>query len=432
MLEIAILGVLALVILLLVAPQLGWKLTVATVALLIMALPPRGLGDAALLGVPLTTHMVAVVGLAALAALSGTRSALTLRFVPLVVFLVLLGPLAWTFGTDITAGTSQLLVGVLAWIAGSYVATLARSDLRSEQYFAALILAIVSFQAVVAVLQFSGLDVFATASRTAELTLGRATGTYGHPGTLGKVIVLLAVFVLPLMGSAVKRVRTMVTLTLLIAIVPIGLSESRSNIASLLALLGLWVILLPREKALGARIVLPAGALVIAMSFYETIATRFALDPLGGERDHFMSVALTHIPENLLFGVGPKTYIPYFGQYDSLTAQGWPVHNVFVLELAEIGLIGAALLFIPAVVAPAVSAVTRLKSRSPAGYHARAIIAALPAIIIIGTTGWGLIDVNTLPLWFFVYGYLDLRARGDVPPGATILPADTGLSAQKR
>lgn len=432
MLEVAVIGLLGLLALLVAAPHLGWKLTVATTALLVMTLPPRSVGGLSLLGVPVTTHVVAVVGLAALAALTGTRAALTVRFVPLILFLLVLGPLAWTFGVDPTIGTSQLLVGVLAWVAGSYVATLARSDVRSETYFAVLVLGIVAFQAAVAVLQFAGFDIIVAESRTAELTVGRATGTYGHPGTLGKVIVLLAVFALPLMGSAARRVRTMVTLTLLIAIVPIGLSESRSNISSLLALMALWVLLLPRERALGARIVLPVGALVIALSFYEAIAARFALDPLGGEREHFMSVALAHIPENLLFGVGPKAYIPYFGQFDSLTAQGWPVHNVFVLEFAEIGLIGAVLLFVPAVVAPAVAAMKRLRSTSSGGYHARAIIAALPAIIIIGTTGWGLIDVNTLPLWFFVYGYLEQRTRDEDSPRGIFSSEESGIVAKKR
>ena len=53
------------------------------------------------------------------------------------------------------------------------------------------------------------------------------------------------------------------------------------------------------------------------------------------------------IREHPWAGVGPNSYVAIAGASDPLTASGVPVHNVLLLSAAELGIIGALLLWLP-------------------------------------------------------------------------------------
>jgi hypothetical protein len=399
----------AVLLLAVVAQRFGWRGALALLGIAAVAAPPRALFDGQFFGVSATPAVLATVVLVLVGLLTLGRRGISLRFVPLLVFALAIGSLAWTQTDRLPAAAGLLVLGSLFWVAGSSSASLLGNRPNLDRAIAAVVLMLIALQAVVTVLQTLGFDIFSDVSEAGELTEGRANGMFGHPGTMGKNIVLISLLAVPLTASKDPRTRRLAFLSLIVAIVPVGLSESRSNFAALIALLLTWALLMPRGKGVSIRLALPVGAGIIALMFYETIAARFLNDPGGGQRGHFMEVALAHIPDNLWIGVGPGGYIPFFGQFDPLTAEGWPVHNAFVLMVAELGLFGAALLFLPLLLSPAVAALKLLRSTGLSTVYARTVLASIPSIVIMATTGWGLVGAVILPMWMFVFGYLNRR-----------------------
>ncbi|MGA1828387.1 O-antigen ligase family protein [Microbacterium sp.] len=353
--------------------------------------------------VPLLFALVLIV------ALSGRRGIFPLRFLPLLIVGLVQLMFAWGDTSEQRLGYLVLLYLVLSWWLGAYLAQLVAEDRRAERLIALIILGIVSIETFITVLQWVGVDIFPSSVRNAEFAAAsRANGTFAHPGTLGKALIFLVVLVLPLTRSADAVTRRFSFLAMGLAVVPIGISESRTNFLAYIVLAVTWAVLLPRGRKLGARFFVPATVIVVSLAFLDSFIARFEADPEGGARGHLMEIALAHMPENLFLGVGAKSYVTYFGQYDPLTAEGWLVHNVFVLETAELGLIGAILLFLP-LLEPAVRAFRNVRRADSRADYSRSTIAMLPAIVVIGFGGWGLANGETFFLWFFVTGYLAQR-----------------------
>jgi hypothetical protein len=350
--------------------------------------------------VPLMFALVLVV------AFSGRRGIFPLRFLPLLAVGLVQLVLAWGGTSEQRLGYLVLVYLVLSWWLGAYLAQSVAEDHQAERIIALFILAIVSIETFITVLQWAGAEIFPSSVRDAELSAAsRANGTFAHPGTLGKALVFLMLLVLPLTRSADALTRRFSFLAMGLALVPIGISGSRTNFLAYIAAAVTWAVLLPRERKLGARFFVPVTVLIVSLVFLDSFISRFEADPEGGARGHLMEVALAHMPENLFLGVGAKSYVAYFGQYDPLTAAGWPVHNVFVLEAAELGLIGATLLFLP-LVEPVFRAFRNLRIADSRADYSRSTISMLPAIVIIGFGGWGLASGEMFYLWFFVSGYL--------------------------
>lgn len=171
-----------------------------------------------------------------------------------------------------------------------------------------------------------------------------------------------------------------------------------------------------------------AFVLVLALTgslSLDSIISRFQADAQGGERSHLLSVALAHIGDNLWFGVGPGNYIEYFGRYDALTSQGWPVHNVFVFVAAEFGLVGAVLMFGPMLFATVRAVRVYVHTKGEGAPRAVALISLSAAIVIVGMTGWGLASGSIMYLWFFGFGYIyaSLLAGTRIGIESRVLPA---------
>ena len=388
---------------------IGWTPSIILVALIALAVFPRDVGSLQLGGVQASLPNLAMLLIAFVAVLALRKQTFPVRFLPLLAVVALvLWAQVWSGTPAQWAGLTNLALVVAAWFAGTYLASLNRGDPNIERWLAVSIFLIIGFEAAVTILQTAGVNLFPTYDRTSELTAGRANGSLGHPGSLGKALLFLNLIALPLTRSADKVTKRLAGATVVVTLIPIGLSASRANFAAMLVLVVLWALLLPRQKKIGARVALPAMALIVALMFSDTIAARFQEDPEGGAREHLMDVALAHVGENFWFGVGPNTYIEYFGQFDQLTSQGWRVHNVFALQLAEIGLVGAALLFVPLFL-PYLTAVRRLRLTDSRGMYARALLVSAPVVLIMGTTGWGLASGAMFYLWFFTIGYLVRR-----------------------
>lgn len=426
MITLLVVAVVAAALFLLATALVGWNWALLLMTLVAVAVLPRTIG--LVVGdYPIGGYTVAGVGLAALALYAATRVSADLFFVPLVAFLVL-GLFTFWEGTSAQwVGAVQLIVAVGTWLGGRFLGTYFDREARGGRWLAFLLAAIVAVELVVCALQGLGVDLFPNAGRTAQLEGDRANGTLEHPGDLGKVLVILLVLLMPLTRARDRVTRLTALVALFASLVPIGMTGSRSNFVAAVVAIAVWVLLLPGGRRVLA---LKAGGLaivgVIGLIFAGPIIERFLRDPAGGERQHFMEVALAQIPNAPVVGVGPDSYIAVVGQTDAITRAGWRVHNILLLELVEIGILGTVLLFAPFVWLLVV-ALRRVREPGERGDVARAVLAVLPGFVIIGVTGWGLMYAWTLQLWFLAFGFAYSRLVAVPGAGVPPLPDRPGL-----
>jgi hypothetical protein len=356
-----------------------------------------------LFGLDLMHVTVAAAGVVAL--LSLTRRIVPISFIGLGVFLLFGLGFAWGFSDEHVRGTLSIICAVLAWVAGAYFGTKSSGLGEVRKFIAGLVLLVVIVETVICVLQIMGYPIFETAGRTADLTSGRANGTFSHPSVVGKVMIILMMLILPLTRSSDRVVKRLSSSALAIAFFPIFLSGSRANIAAAVLIAVLWTLLSPRVEPLRKRIWLPSAAVVVTLIFLDDIVARFAQDPEGQSRQHFMGAAFQQLQLTPLTGVGPTSYVSAVGRFDWLTAQGWPVHNTFLLQIVEIGLIGAAFFFAPLAI-QFFAALPKMRVTGHQGDVARALVVCTVALAgPVGSTGWGLLTDHVLYLWFFVTAY---------------------------
>jgi O-antigen ligase len=117
-----------------------------------------------------------------------------------------------------------------------------------------------------------------------------------------------------------------------------------------------------------------------------------------------MEVALLQFADTPWFGVGPANYVRVVGMRDALTAEGWPVHNAFMLQIVELGIIGALLFFLP-LLYMFVRSILAMRLVSRQGDYARAVVAYLPAFVLISWTGWGMLAPGMAALLFFCLAF---------------------------
>ena len=378
------------------------------VVLGLFMLPRSNLLGSLGLSVPIATAAMVLVGVIAVFGRKGKT--FPLAFLPLIIYLFILMIFGWT-NVDASTWNSFLtyVIAALAFGAGLYIAARHQENPRFDRWFVLLLLAAALFQTAVAALQTVGVDLFPSQETTTDFTEGRASGSFGHPGNLGKAILFLIVLVLPLTKSADTAARRLSFVTLGVALLPVALSVSRTNFVVVGMVLVLWALLLPRSSKIGGRVALVGAVGVVGFLFADQFIGRLTADPAGGARERLSAVALEHIPDNLLLGVGPGGYIPYFGQFDSLTGSGWPVHNMFLLALAELGVVGIVLLLLPTVVY-VLRSLGMLRAKDDRANYARALILMSLAVVVVGLTSWGMLSGSMMYLWFFTLGYLARRA----------------------
>jgi O-antigen ligase len=265
------------------------------------------------------------------------------------------------------------------------------------------ILAIVCLELAVVIAQSLGSTAFPQEAQ-AEIWEGyRANGTFAHPGSLGKYLLLLIALVLPELRSPVRTLRRLAVSIIALAAPCLVLTASRTNALAYVVALLLWTLLLPNRqnwiKKLSVPVLVGGGIIATSSVWIERI--RRGED--GSFRAELTEAALAQIERAPFLGVGPNSYVDSVGRYDHLAAIGWPVHNVFLHMTVEVGLIGAALFFAPHVYVLVASARSWWQHGRDSRYG-QAVLATFPAIVAISLTGWGMLT-ESLPLWLFVLAY---------------------------
>lgn len=311
----------------------------------------------------------------------------------------------WANNPVVLSGLLQYVLGIVAWVFGAAVGRRLTDSSGMRRLISTVVLVTLLVQLLVVVMQAAGIRINPmTASNEAQL-VGRFNGTLGHPNDLGKVVLLALVLVLPLYASKIGATFSRrLVLTLGAGFLVLLATGGRAVTVGAAVMVLFWVLLqpgLPRARSHKARALVAAlvGGGVIAI----VLAGRFEEDPTGGARGVLSDLAFQQIAVRPWWGTGPNQYIEVVGAFDPLTASGVPVHNSFLLAVAELGIPGAILLALP-FLSVIFRAVLSLRSTATGGVWARVIVAACPALIIIGATGWGLLGSYVLPLLCLVFG----------------------------
>lgn len=348
---------------------------------------------------------LAIVGLAN----KKTRSTLVV-FLPLAIYILTSITLQWSGSPEQLAGVLELFIVVSAWGAGSWLLSALDIHGASGRLLSFLLLLLVAVQLIFAGLQFLGLIGGNIILNEDGGGFSRVSGTLGNPNNLGKVLVLTMMLFLPLTRSADRWTRRASLYGVLLALIPIALTGGRAVFIGAVSILLVWAVMLPGTKSWGTKILLPTGVAVVGVVFAGFFITRFQEDPTGGSRNGLTDVALKQIAANPLQGIGPNSYVSVVGTFDPITGSGLPVHNSFLLMTAEIGVVGAMLLFSPLAMT-LFRALRNLRRVDFAGDFARATISAAPAIILIAATGWGMTSGHVMAYWFFTFGAISYQLR---------------------
>lgn len=304
----------------------------------------------------------------------------------------------WPHTQAVTSGVLHIATAIAALMLG---VVLARNQFYSNDAatVAIAIFLVVAIQAPVVLLQMAGVQLFPTDQATQLFEGDRPNGTFGHPGTMGKVFLLLLIILLPLTQSAAARARRWSTAAVVLMCPLVVITASRTNSVAVGATIVLWIVFSSRV-ALGRKITVLAGVCGLIVASIPLWTERIATGEDGSTRARLLQVGLEQIALRPFTGTGPNSYIDVVSQTEATAASGWPVHNAFLLGWAELGLVGVIILFLPYVATVFLSArAVRANGRA----EALSVLASFPGLLAICVTGWGLL-AELLPLWMFVTG----------------------------
>jgi O-antigen ligase len=235
---------------------------------------------------------------------------------------------------------------------------------RSEVAMVLGVLAIVALaQFAVTLVQWRtgsalGLDILGEASALTPRTLDdgtvpRPSGTAIHPvflaalmGPIGLVALSLAIG----LRSGVGR-RLLWLLIVPVALIPLVLAQARSALIGVVLGGAVLTYISLRQGRLSARTIGGAAlvGLMLVAAFWGTISQK-VFDNLGTDqfrlevesRVQLNQLALDIIRDHPIFGVGLNNFQPAMSAYDTygMIYPGFPVHNLYLLIMAESGIIG--------------------------------------------------------------------------------------------
>ena len=355
----------------------------------------------------LYTYTIAVVIAGVAMAVAAPRRFLAglLPWLPFLVWLVVLAISTWTMSPRTYSGLLQLSLGAVAFAIG----VAAQGFDRGGSVLAWVFAAVAWLQLLAIGLAAAGFPLRRITGPRALDLLGRAIGLTSHPGELAKLLFFCALCALTLpQRTAWERWATWLTLGA--AMVGISLAQSRTVLAGTVAMVLIFVML---ELAAGRwqrrHLVLIGLAVALGLASLPWLIQRFIADPGGGARQHITQVAAAVIAQHPWSGVGPNAYVAVVGGLDPLTATGVPAHNIFLLSAAEIGIAGAALLWLPffGVIGRAAYQLWRTRGTDLAG---RVLVSAVPGIALMAITGWGLLQGPYFLIFALVVGYYGAQA----------------------
>ncbi|RZT82921.1 O-antigen ligase [Micromonospora violae] len=384
---------------------------VATLGLAPMALAPSEvvIYSGVATGEPmLYTYTIAIAAAVVVIGVQ-TRRQLTRAFFPWVPFLgwmLLFAVLAWDSSLRTVSGLVHFTLVAIVFAVG---VTAERADRRNSVLLWAFA-AVAWLQLFAITMAVLGFPLRRIAGTQALDVLGRATGLTSHPGELAKLLFFCGMCALTLPQKTVRQ-RWVAWSTLGAVLLGVSLTQSRSVLAAVVAMILILVVLefvTGRWQKKYFVVLGITGAL--GLLSVPWLIKRFTADPEGGDRQHLLQVAFDVIREHPWAGVGPNSYVAIAGASDPLTASGVPVHNVLLLSAAELGIIGALLLWLPFALTAttAVHAVFRVRTAELAP---RVLVSALPGLVLIGMTGWGLMQGPYFLMLALIAGYFHARSR---------------------
>jgi O-antigen ligase len=195
-----------------------------------------------------------------------------------------------------------------------------------------------------------------------------------NPNSLGRVLILplgLAIggFV-GLRGVAQKAVAAG-----FLGLIGVGIYISMSR-AALVALIAVIAAFLYRMRARWQIVVAVTILLVLSATmpdkFYERVVSVGAEDPSGAERLGVLEAGLASVERFGIVGAGLDSFVDVYKLY-AASAQGWGPHNMYLLVLIELGIIGLVLML-----AALGSHLLAVRNARKAG-HGGVVLAALEA-----------------------------------------------------
>ena len=351
--------------------------------------------------VSISTHDVALLFVAVFAGLSVLRR-FRLEFLIVAVASLSIAVLQSNLKPWVAEGILQWVFLGVCWAFGSAVSRAVSSGRLSERFVAGTLLLCVGLHALAACAQFAGFG-RVYESTLAGGDLSRMTGLAGHPGNLGKIILLLMMLILPLSSSTDRTVRRLAWTALGLSLTTEALTFSRANVLATAVLFLGWMIFNRRSSTINRAAIL-ASATVAAIPVVQILIERQQYDPDGGLRPALMKSAMIQLHETFWWGIGPNNYIEKVGQFDPYAAGGLPVHSTFVLMLVELGAIVAVVAAIPFVLIIIRAVRTAHANRGHA--YAVGFLLSLPGLVIIMQTGHGMTSEVVAPTFFFAIGFI--------------------------
>lgn len=364
---------------------------------------------------PAVATFTVLVPLAAIVALGRPEARRQLLLVtPFLLYVAAgLGGL-WEGSGPLLSGAAQVGLIAVAWVAGTGLAGVMRSQFGVR--LVVVVVAVLAASVLLQVVQGSGAEDYGS----------RASGLFGHPATVGKLALPLTAMLLPQTESDEPRTRRLAYLGVVLCVAMTMPTQSRANIAGILLLVLGWVAINRTKGGRGRRYAIALVVAIAAAPYVPVVVTRFVRDPEGGDRPELLAAGLREFASAPWTGLGPNNFVPTAQAREVIVAvTGYPVHNAFVLALAELGLVGCVLALVP-LFAGLVKAVGAMRLRAGHVAEARALVLLALAVALVSWSGWGTLRYPVAELIAFACAVLaagvptlrDQRARASATEGA--------------
>ncbi len=372
------------------------------------------------------TFAVVLVGALAVTARRSSRAWIRVGFISFLVCLIV-GLSTWGFDARHLSGAVNLAFAWLAFLLGARLASDGWRSGRQYRSFSWAIASLLVIETAVSAAQNIGVNIHFRPESANVGIADRSIGTFDHPGTLGKFCALWLLLALPGLRSSDKTQRRLSAFIIFASLAASGFTEARANTVALIASLFIWSLLgsaransvaASRRPLSGRRLIFGAATILFAVPAAVTSLERFAVDAHGGSRGHFLAVGLPFVRSNLVRGLGVNSYVEVVGQVDRLTRLGYPIHNAFLLLIAELGLVPALAFFLPIIVTTG-ACLKRIGVPGEARLWSRAYVACLPGLLLIAATGWGMAADTTVVCWLFTTGFVYGAATAPVASHVT-------------
>ncbi len=243
----------------------------------------------------------------------------------------------------------------------------------------------------------------------------RVSGSIGWPNTLGAYAA--AVLCLPIamwMALSYSKYRLVLTALIIIGSVPLALSFSRGAWVGLAVAVVVMYGLSLKQKIITLRgfwaqmIVLAVIILVAGMLLAEQISDRASEDTLS-VRAYLNEIALTMAKAEPVLGIGLNTFVPAMRAYDTRNVYAYfpePVHNIFLLTVAETGIVGLALYLASIILAVRIAWSLIRQSDKKISAIAIGLVGAIVSLIVSNLTDVHLRTDVIYAMWWVFIGLL--------------------------